>query len=42
MFPYEPLTETAPVDQRRDARLYGQLAMAVAWQQGQLQLDNLL
>jgi hypothetical protein len=42
MFPYETLTDTAPVEQRQEAWMYGQLAMAVAWQQGQLPLDNLL
>jgi hypothetical protein len=40
LFPYEPLEESASVVQRWTARLYGQLTLAVAWQKGQLPLDN--
>ncbi|MFT8259207.1 MAG: hypothetical protein ACMZI2_07900 (plasmid) [Candidatus Symbiodolus clandestinus] len=41
VFPYEPLEEQVPIPQRHSARLYGQLALAVAWRQG-MSLDNLL
>ncbi|MFT8259208.1 MAG: ankyrin repeat domain-containing protein, partial (plasmid) [Candidatus Symbiodolus clandestinus] len=40
VFPYEPLEEQVPIPQRHSARLYGQLALAVAWRQG-MSLDNL-
>ncbi|WP_253306375.1 hypothetical protein [unidentified bacterial endosymbiont] len=41
LFPYEPLQEYGSVEQRQAARVYSQIAAAIAWQQGE-SLDNLL
>lgn len=41
LFPYEPLEESVPADQRQAARLYTQAAVMLAWRQ-QKPLDTLL